>query len=237
MQSTHPVLPSLPLAWLARASFCLALLLAALLADPRFVRAQAGDYDLTVVLVGVSPGPTHLAASYSHPVAHAALRAALAGLARDVGRPVEGMVLQDAPLYPGARVVSTAAEITSPGLVVSGAPLPVAAVMRTFPGWRHLRVAFITGPGFRFAGPGDGGGFAGYRVRLITGPSSYEYDVERTAAGGPPRSTAVPPDARAAPPARKARPLLGGTLLLVVILSLGALVVVGLRVRSPRRAK
>jgi hypothetical protein len=211
----------------------LLLLLVVSLAIPR-ATAPAAEYDLTVIAMGVSPTPTQVAATYAHAVKHDALRTALDGLAHATGRRVESLVFQEVPLYPHSDIVSTGAEFASPGLVVSGLPLPVEALARALPEWRHLRIAFITGKGFRFAGPPDGIAIDGARARLMTTASGYEYDVERTPEGA---TLPAAPVGSATAPLRKARALPSGILLVVLIASVGALFALWRWRRPPRPAR
>ncbi len=227
MQSTPSAVALLPLRRLSPAGLCWLLLSLAVLSLLLLVRpaaAQTSDYDLTVIAIGSRPTPTQVAATYSHAVKHDALQKAMGELARATRTPVSNLVLQDAPLYHESKVVSTGVEFSSPGFISSGAPLPAEAIVRAFPEWRHLRLAFITGSGFRFVGPADGTLVDGLRLRLITTASGYEYDVERTPGGAAgTASSPAPVDPAAAAP-RKARPFPGGIVVVVVLIAVAAFV-------------
>ncbi len=215
----------------------MALLSVTAFANVRPAPAQGAEYDLVVVMTGVIPEATQVAASYAHPVGHAALREAIARFAGETGRPVRELVMQEAPLFRGSKTISTAVQFTSPGLMMSGAPLPVAAVVQCFPGWQHLRIAFNTGQGFRFAGPYGDTVIDGRRARLIIGTSSYEYDVEKVSEGPAVAPAAASPSACTPPPARQAGTLFGGIMGAVVVVALATLAAVRLRARGPRQGK
>jgi len=220
----HPAYRSLPLDDTARAlgGLRLPLLLCGLLvmlsaAFPPPAGGASRDYDLTVIVFAGDPGQTQVAASYSHTVDHAVVQARATALTGELGVPMSGLTIDDSPLVRGTEGLSTAVEFQAPGLVVSGQPLPLAAILRGLPDWQHARVAFVVGNGFAFVGPGDGTGVGNAVARLVGSGSSYEYDVEKGHQGTstparitPSQSTA----ARRALPTRKAPPALGRIVLL-----------------------
>jgi hypothetical protein len=182
------------------------------------------DYDLTVIVMGISPELTQVVASYSHPVDHAALRAGIAAFARSSRFAVSGEIIREAPLFHGSKEQSSGVEFAAPGLMQSGRLLPVAALMGAFPDWRYARLVFLTGTGFRFAGPESNAGAV-----LTRGAASYEYDVEKVTAG---TASALSPQRDA--PTRKARSPRGG---INVLLAFATLAVIWIVFRLRRRGK
>ena len=160
--------------------FVLSLLLCA---SPAARASAPADYDLTVLIVATGPGPDQVAISYSHVVNHSEFAAAVKALSRDVGITAGSPSLREEPVLRGASELATSAVFLAPGLVRGRTgELPVLALARALPDWRHLRLVCLVGKDFRFAGPGDRSA-EGYRIRLVGKGTSYQYDVERTNRG------------------------------------------------------
>ena len=200
----------------------------------RAAPAAGTDYDLTIIAIGASPTPTHVAASYSRRVAPAPLRAALAGFA--VRR---GDLWRARSCRRRRSIVDRRRSAPRPSSPRRGSSPPArrcrwtrsstpsrAGITRVLPSSWGVASASRAPP---TAAP-----FTGCPVRLVATASGYEYDVERTPAGGAPSAAASPPAAPASPPAR---PRGAGLVALLAVLSLAALVAARLRARSPRRAK
>jgi hypothetical protein len=223
----------------------LSLLLCGLLAllnltEPAVAGAAGRDYDLTVIVFASDLAQTQVAASYSHTVDHAVVEARVKALAGELGIPLSGLSIDDSPLVRGAEGLSTAVEFQAPGLVASGQPLPLAAILRALPGWRHARVAFVVGSGFAFVGPGDGTGVGDAVARLVGSGPSYEYDVEQGQQGTSTPARITPSQSAAAPraaPTRKAPPPMGRILLTGTLAMAAAAVAAWILLRLPRRRK
>ncbi len=202
--------------------------------------AASREYDLTVIVFASDPAQTQVAASYSHAVDHAVVQAGVTALASDLGVSIGALAIDDSPLVRGAKGLSTAVGFRAPGLVVSGQPLPLAALLRALPEWKHARVAFAVGSDFAFVGPGDGTGVGDAVARLVGSGSSYEYDVEQGQQGTSTPAQLTPPRSaptRRVPPTRKALPAMGRIVLWSGTLVAAAAVAVWIIFRLPRRKK
>jgi len=161
--------------------------------------------DLTVLVLarplkGASwPASVLVALSYSRIVDHQRLRASIADLmARVGGRPGE-IVIEDAPLElqtdpsEGKLPLATAAQFQAPGLIrAQSGVLPVGAIIRSLPDWRHMRVVFVVDDQFPFRGPHQAAA-DGFVLRLINQVEAYEYDVERMSGKvSPPEQASLP---------------------------------------------
>lgn len=169
-------------------------LAAAVMAAAEGAPARPAPYDTTVMVVDTGGGGCEVAVAYDRVVDHAALTAGVNGLARATGASISELSLKEETLVRGEPGVGTSAGFRAMGLVRSGAPLPVAALVTAFPAWGHLRIAFFVGPGFRFAGP-PGGEAAGVRFLLAGSSNGYQYDVVRADRGVAPGSERGSPGA------------------------------------------
>ena len=189
-----------------------------------------------VLVIANSPGPTPVALSYARAVNHERLRAAIAGLAARTGSPVSGLVIEDKPLETKSQVASTAAEFLAEGLAPpNGAPLPVQPFLEALPDWTHLRLVFVVGKGFIFAGPEADLG-AGFAVQLIKGADVYQYDVVRMT--GKPSAPVESSKSAQRPTSR--RPLWGAAaagLMAVLVAAVWLLVARGRVTHRPQRAQ
>jgi hypothetical protein len=246
MDIHHPAYRSLPpddtargLGGLLSLVLCgLLMLLSATFPPPG--EAGVHDYDLTVIVFANDPAQTQVAASYSHMVDHALVEARITALTRELGVPMGGLTIDDSPLVHGTEDLSTGVGFQAPGLVASGEPLPLAAILRALPDWRHARVVFAVGSGFTFAGPGDGTGVGSAVARLVGRGSSYEYDVEQGQQGTSTPARITPSrsaGARRAAATREARSPRGRILLSGTLVMAAAAVAAWILLRLPRRRK
>ncbi len=139
--------------------------------------ANRVPYDLVVLVVAVPGAAERVAVSYAGLLDGERLRGAVQRLAAGTGARITGLVVVDEPVARGSQVRATAAEFTAKGLLgPGGGPLPVAVLAETLPEWRRMRLVFVVGENFQFAGPDryDGKGFS---ATLIKGTDVYEYDV------------------------------------------------------------
>jgi len=178
------------------------------------VAAGAGEsspaaYDLTVFVVARPPIPTQVALSYSQVVDEKRLRESIEELAERAGAQVSEVDVEQSPLERGSEELATGAQFQARGLIKweTGA-LPVGAIVRALPEWRHMRVVFLVGENFRFAGPRDGAA-DGLVVRLVNAMEAYEYDVERM-------SGRVGPSVEVSSPGPGSAPVMPAVLIAVV---------------------
>jgi hypothetical protein len=155
--------------------------------------------DLTVLVIARAAAPTQVALSYARRVDKGRLRAGIGELAERAGTRASGVVIREGPLEKGSGQLATAAQFVAPGLIrQETGMLPVGAIVRSLPDWRHMRLVFFTGERFRFSGPRDAAG-DGFVVRLVNEMEAYEYDVERMSGRVSPPGEVVPLRARSAP--------------------------------------
>jgi len=149
--------------------------------------SSAPMYDLSVIVLARSAAPTQVALSYSRVIDEGRLRAGIGELGERSGAQIGGVQIRDTALARGSTQVATGAQFAAPGLINwETGVLPVGAIIRSLPGWEHMRMIFIVDEGFPFSGPTQvtADGFA---VRLVNRMEAYEYDVERmTGRIGPP---------------------------------------------------
>jgi len=147
----------------------------------------ADDYDLTVLVFAPDAGPAQIALSYPTLIDRKALLKGLDALAQATGASMGHIEIEDAQQARGTPREATAAQLTVEGLVrpQTGA-LPVGPIIRSLPEWHRMRLVFIMGERFRFAGPLDASA-DGFVVRLLNRMKPYEYDVERKSGGVAPQ--------------------------------------------------
>ena len=212
-------------------------LLAALVLSLTRVRAAA-DYDVTVLVLATEEGPDQVAISYARVVDHAELATAVKSLSRQLGVTPGNLSLQEEPVQRGSAERATSAGFSAPGLVSGrSGELPVLAIARALPNWRHLQVAFLVGRGFAFHGPRDGE-IAGYRIRLVGQDTAYQYDVERMDRGNLTQGEATrgPEKTSSHGNAREATSLWGGIRIALTGLSaVAAVAAIWMLVQSFRR--
>jgi len=174
-------------AWLAAALSSMAA--AGMAAEPApEATASSVQYDLMVIVVAPDAGPEQVALSYPKVVDHKAVQEGLAALAKATGAKLSGVKIEDMQQARGFPGKGTAAQFTAVGLVRpnSGA-LPVGPIIRSLKDWQRMRLVFMVGEGFRFAGPTDAAA-DGFVVKLINRMQPYEYDVERKSVAAAARS-------------------------------------------------
>ena len=165
-------------------------------------RSQAqpprAEYDLVVLVVAEAGQAELVALSYTRAIESAALKESIERLGEAAGCRVSGISIREVPVQRGARELASDADFAAPGLIdLRGGGLPVGPMIRSFADWNRMRLVFLVGDEFPFAGPGDAE-VDGFAVRLLRRVAPYEYDVERrrgtpqaggeTAPPGPPRS-------------------------------------------------
>ena len=174
--------------------------------------------DLTVLVVDRPVTAAHwpptpqVALSYAHLVDHERLRASIEDLMARGGGSAGQIVIEDAPLEVQTEAtekppeLATAAQFQAPGLVdARSGVLPVGAIIRSLPDWRHMRLIFVVGEGFPFGGPYQTAA-DGFVLRLINQVEAYEYDVERM-------SGKLAPAGETSIPERPSAPLLPAALI------------------------
>jgi len=166
-------------------------------------RSQAqppgAEYDLVVLVVAEAGQAELVALSYTRAIESAALKESIERLGEAAGCRVSGISIREVPVQRGARELASDADFAAPGLIdVRGGGLPVGPMIRSFADWNRMRLVFLVGDEFPFAGPGDAE-VDGFAIRLLRRVAPYEYDVERrrgtalaggdmTPLPGPPRS-------------------------------------------------
>ena len=164
----------------------LALLSFSLLGSPAARASAVTEYDLTVLVMATAEGPDRVAISYAHVVNHSQLAAGVLRLARATRVATGGVGMREESVARGSTEKATSAEFTAPGLVRGrSAALPVEAIADSLPDWRRMQLVFVVGDKYTFTGPASGAA-NGYRIRLMSGPTAYQYDVERTGLGEQP---------------------------------------------------
>ena len=213
------------------------LVLSSLFLLPTRVSAAA-DYDVTVLVLATGEGPDQVAISYARVVNHSQVASAVKDLSRELGVIPGNLSLQEEPVSRGSRERATSAAFSAPGLVrARPRELPVLAIARALPDWRHMQVAFLVGKGFTFHGPSDSE-IAGYRVRLVGEGTAYQYDVERMdrGNGAEGETSATQAEAPSRGRAREATSVWGGIRRALIGLSLAAAVAaIWILARSFRR--
>lgn len=136
-------------------------------------------HDVMVLVLTRRHGPDQVAISYSHVVNHSRLTAAVAALSRDRGVAVGELSIREEPELRGSQTMVTSAKFVADGLASGGSGrLPVLAIARALPDWRHMRLVFVLGGESVITGP-ETSDQGGYRIRLIGNSAGYQYDVER----------------------------------------------------------
>jgi hypothetical protein len=150
--------------------------------------SAAAPYDIVVMVLASGPGAADVVVSYPTVIDHAVLESAIRQLGASVGFTPAGLTVRNAALAQQISANGTDAEFKASGLVTNSGRLPVGAIIRALPQWKHMRLVFILDPEYPFVGPTDVAA-EGFAVRLVNRVATYEYDVERTsgkaaAAGG-----------------------------------------------------
>ncbi len=143
----------------------------------------ADGYDCTVIVFAPDAGPAQVALSYPTVIDHTTLREGIQSLAQATGASIRQVEVEDGQQARGGPAKGTAAQFTADGLLRphTGA-LPVGPIIRSLPHWHRMRLAFMVGEQFTFAGPSDASA-DGFVVRLVNRMKPYEYDVERKSGG------------------------------------------------------
>ena len=207
--------------------------------------AQAGQarppsdrvpHDLAVLVMVQREGRARVALSYADRVSHPRLRAAFERLGEETGSRISGVAARDERPDFGSKALATTAEFTAANLLKPGAhPLPVSAFAEALPEWRHMRLVFVVGEDFAFAGPDSYTG-DGFSVQLIKGTDVYEYDVVRmNGEPAPAAESGSRPDQRPVrpEPARRALRIAAAAALATAVAAAAWLVVL----RARRRAR
>jgi predicted GIY-YIG superfamily endonuclease len=162
--------------------------------EARAAEAEARpSYDVMVLVYAPDEGPARVAMSYPAVVDHEAIRRGLGELARRSGATIGDVRISDGKLGRGMAEMGTAAEFAARGLVREAQPaLPVGPIIRSMPEWRRMRLVFVVGEGFQWAGPRTTAA-DGFALDLVSSMKPYEYDVEIRSSGP------VPPEAAAKP--------------------------------------
>jgi hypothetical protein len=144
-------------------------------------------YDLTVLVYAPDVGPARVAISYPRVVDHAVIQRGLGELAQRTGAVISGVRIRDGKQGQGMAETATAVECVAAGLVQQPqGMLPVGPIIRSLPDWKHMRLVFVVGEGFRWIGPRATTADE-FGVRLISSMEPYEYDVEsRSGRSAPP---------------------------------------------------
>jgi len=186
----HPVFNrDLPLILQGRL-LALALLTALLVSSAH--AAEPVEHDVTVLVMATGEGPDRVAISYAHVVNHSQLAAGVLRLARATRVATGEVSVREEPVARGSTEKATSAEFTAPGLVRGrSGGLPVEAIADWLPDWRRMQLVFVVGDRYTFAGPASGE-TSGYSLRLMSGTTAYQYDVERIGGGGQAEGQADP---------------------------------------------
>lgn len=156
------------------------------------------SYDLMVLVYAPDEGPARAALSYPTVVDHKAIERGLEELGRRSGARIGEVRISEGRLGRGMPEAGTSVEFAAEGLVREGqGALPVGPIVRSLVEWRRMRLVFVVGESFRFAGP-QSTEADGYRVQLVSSMKPYEYDVERRSSRlSAPEGVAKPPPAPA----------------------------------------
>ena len=179
---------------------CLLALMAGPGGDRSHAQPPGAEYDLVVLVVADAGQAERVVLSYTRAVERANLTESIERLGETAGCPVSDIAVREVPVQRGARELASDADFVAPGLVhLRGGGLPVGPIIRSLADWNRMRLVFLVGSEFQFAGPGDAE-VDGFAVRLLGRVAPYEYDVER-------RRGTLQAGGETAPPGRPRRPL------------------------------
>jgi len=178
---------------------CLLALLAGSGGDGSQAQSPGAEYDLVVLVVAEAGQAEFVALSYTRAIESAALKESIERLGEAAGCRVSGISIREVPVQRGARELASDADFAAPGLIdLRGGGLPVGPMIRSFADWNRMRLVFLVGDEFPFAGPGDAE-VEGFAVRLLGRVAPYEYDVERRRGTPQAGGETPPPQPRQSP--------------------------------------